>query len=95
MKDGKIDDIYTAELAEVSKAFQWYIEHVFPQLGVDTRHEEVLWNNLPELSSMVAVAGIFRHIRKPRYTETHLVVISGGNTDRVKVQTAMDAAQSS
>jgi len=93
MRDGKITDIYTSELRDVGKSYTWYIEHVLPILGVDTDNEEAVWANLPEVSSMVAVSGLFKHIRETgARNQTHLVVISGGNINREKAKIAMAAA---
>jgi threonine dehydratase len=81
MKDGKIDDIYTSELRQVGLAYQWYIDHVVPQLGED---------RLPEVSSMVALAGVFEHLeRTGAENQTQLVIVSGGNTDLDKVRAAL------
>lgn len=94
MKDGKIDDVYTSTVKEVGQAYQWYIEHVLPVLGVDTSDSEVVWNNLPELSSMVAVSGLFKYLEKTGIqNQTHVALISGGNINRERSQQAMDAAQ--
>lgn len=95
IKDGKIDEIYTSELCDVGEAYDWYIKNVLPQLGVDTSDQEAVWQNVPELSSMVTVAGMFRHIRQTGVqNQTHLVLMSGANIDRVKIQKAMDAFRS-
>lgn len=92
MRDGKIDDIATSTLAEVGEAYDWYIKNVLPVLGVDTADQEAVWNNIPELSSMVAVAGALKQLRKFGVrNETHLVLISGGNINRERAQKAMDA----
>ena len=92
IKEGKIDDIYTSELADVGEAYEWFIANVLPQLGVDTNNEEAVWDSLPEHSSMVALAGMFRHIRETdAHDKTHLVLISGANIDRVKIHKAMEA----
>jgi len=40
----------------------------------------------------VALAGMFRHIRETdAHDQTHLVLISGANIDRVKIHKAMEA----
>lgn len=92
LKDGKVDDIYTSSLEEVGEAYDWYAREVVPMFGVDTNEKEALWSNLPELSSMVAISGLFKHIRKTgAHNQTHFVLVSGGNINRERAQTAMDA----
>ncbi len=93
MKDGKITDIYTTTVQEVGQAYAWYIEHVLPVLGVDSHDQEAVWHNLPEMSSMVAIAGLFKHIRQTGVRQqTHVVVVSGANINRERSQVAIDAA---
>ncbi|MDN5835099.1 MAG: pyridoxal-phosphate dependent enzyme [bacterium] len=93
MLEGKIDDIYTSSVKEVGQAYVWYIDHVLPVLGVDTGDSEAVWNNLPELSSMVAVSGMFKYLEKSGIeNQTHVVLISGGNINRQRSQVAIDAA---
>ncbi len=84
MKDGRIDDIYTSRLGQVGLAYRWYSDHVVPQIGDD---------RLPEVSSMVAVAGVFKHVEcTGAENQTHLVIVSGGNTDLNKVRAALRSA---
>jgi threonine dehydratase len=94
IRDGKIDDIYTIEsLAEVGAAYMWYMQNAMPALGVDTSNDAAVWDAMPEVSSMVAVAGVLKHLRESgTQNQTHLVIISGSNTDRESFQHAIDAA---
>lgn len=93
MKDGKIKDIYTSSVKEVGQAYDWYIKQVLPIFGVDVNDKEAVWNNLPEMSSMVAISGLFKHIRETgAHDQTHVVLISGANINRQRSQAAMDAA---
>lgn len=93
MKDGKIKDIYTSTVEEVGQAYNWYIEHVLPVFGVDKSDTEAVWNHLPEMSSMVAISGLFKHIRETGVRDqTHVVMVSGANINRERSQVAIDAA---
>jgi threonine dehydratase len=91
-KDGKIDSVYVMNLAEVGEAYEWYKEVVLPQLGVNVEDDAEMWRYLPEVSSMVAIAGLFKHLRQTRAEgETHVAVVTGGNTERQHAETAMEA----
>ena len=94
IRDGKIDDIFTVEsLGEVGVAYRWYRHNAMPALGVDTSSEAAVWDAMPEVSSMVAVAGMLRHLRESgARDQAHVVIISGSNTDRESFQHAVDAA---
>ncbi len=93
MKDGKITDIYTSTVEEVGHAYAWYREHVLPLLGGNPHDTETAWQYLPELSSMVAISGLLNHLRRTgARDQTHVVVVSGGNTNRERSQAAIDAA---
>lgn len=92
LKDGKVDGIYVVDLASVGQAYEWYTEAVLPQLGVDRHDPEQVRDHLPEVSSMVAVAGLFEHLRDTGVeNQSHLVVVSGGNTDHSNVEAALEA----
>lgn len=93
IRDGKIDDIRTIEgLAEVGAAYAWYVQNAMPALDVDTSDDSAVWNAMPEVSSMVAVAGLLRHLRESgARNQAHLVIITGSNTDRESYQHAIDA----
>lgn len=94
MRDGKIKDIYTSTVEEVGQAYNWYINKVLPIFGVDKRDIEAVWDNLPEMSSMVAISGLFKHIRETgAHDQTHVVLVSGANINRQRSQVAIDAAQ--
>jgi len=90
--EGKVDRILVSGLEDVGRAYEWYRQVVLAQIGVDVLDEEAYWASMPEVSSMVAVAGLFQHLRRTRATnETHLVIITGGNTDRSKAEAVMAA----
>lgn len=96
LKDGKVDRIYVVDLAAVGQAYEWYTEVVLPQLGVDRHDPEKARGHLPEVSSMVAVAGLFEHLKDSgAENQSHLVVVSGGNTDHSNVQAAFEAHRAS
>ncbi|HET8884192.1 MAG TPA: pyridoxal-phosphate dependent enzyme [Candidatus Saccharimonadales bacterium] len=97
IKDGKIDDIHTVpNLAPVGAAYKWYIDTVMPALGIDTSDKTAVWDNLPEVSSMVTVAGVFEHLKQTNASnQTHLILISGSNTDEQSYQHTMDAYEAS
>lgn len=97
IKDGKIDDIHTVPgLAPVGAAYQWYIDTVMPALGIDTNDKAAVWDNMPEVSSMVTVAGVFEHLEQTdAHDQTHLILISGSNTDEQSYQHTMDAYKAS
>ena len=93
MRDGKIDNIYTSTLRETGMAYRWYIAHAMPDLGVDISNIEDVWNNLPELSSIVAVSGLFKYLQESGVrNKTHLVIITGGNVDHEHTMDALHAA---
>jgi threonine dehydratase len=92
LRDGKVDGMYVVDLAAVGQAYEWYTEVVLPQLGVDPRDPKRSRDHLPEVSSMVAVAGLFEHLRASgAESQSHLVVVSGGNTDHANVRAAVEA----
>lgn len=96
LKDGKVDRIYVVGLAAVGQAYEWYTDVVLPQLGVDPHDPEQARDHLPEVSSMVAVAGLFEHLRKSGVeNQSHLVIITGGNTDHGNVHAALEAHRAS
>ncbi len=92
--EGKVTDIRTVSLASVGQAYYWYISNVLPQLGVNTNEEHEVWDNMPEVSAMVALAETLEHAQDENVAnESHLVVITGGNTDRSKAEATMAQAQ--
>ncbi|HET6562226.1 MAG TPA: pyridoxal-phosphate dependent enzyme [Marmoricola sp.] len=92
LKDGRVDRIYVVDLAAVGQAYEWYSGVVLPQLGFDLHDPDQVRQHLPEVSSMVAVAGLCEHLRQVRAeNQTHLVVVSGGNTDHENVRAAVEA----
>jgi threonine dehydratase len=92
LRDRKIEGVLVSTLADVGAAYDWYRSAVLPRLGVDSGDEEEVWSNLPEVSSMVAIAGLLRYLRESEARDqTHLVVVSGGNLDRTSARAAMAA----
>jgi threonine dehydratase len=92
LRDRKVDGVLVATLAEVGAAYEWYRSAALPQLGVHPTDEEEVWSTLPEVSSMVAIAGLLRYLRESEsWGQAHLVVVSGGNLDRASARAAMAA----
>src|SRR4051794_1282952 len=92
LRDRKVDGVLVSTLADVGAAYDWYRSAVLPRLGIDPEDEEEVWSNLPEVSSMVAIAGLLRYLRESKARgQTHLVVVSGGNLDRGSARAAMAA----
>src|SRR3954454_6769400 len=92
LRDRKVEGVLVSTLADVGAAYDWYRSAVLPRLGVDSGDEEEVWSNLPEVSSMVAIAGLLRYLRQSEARgQTHLVVVSGGNLDRASARAAMAA----
>lgn len=92
MKQRMIDDVFTSTLADTGMAYRWYIDAVLPELGVDISNEQDVWDNLPELSSIVAISGLFKYLSEYRIqNQTHLVVVSGGNTNHLRTELALNA----
>jgi threonine dehydratase len=92
LRDRKVEGVLVSTLADVGAAYDWYRSAVLPRLGVDSGDEEQVWSNLPEVSSMVAIAGLLRYLRESEARDqTHLVVVSGGNLDRASARAATAA----
>lgn len=91
-KDGKIDGMYVVSVPEIGEAYDWYEHHVLPQLGINIHDMNEVWSHLPEVSAMVAIAGLIKYIRTTHATHgTHLTVISGANIDRDKAKLVMNS----
>jgi threonine dehydratase len=93
LKSGKIDEIYTvSELADIASAYQWYFANALPALGVNTNDEAAVWDATPEVSSIVPIAGLFKHLKKTgAKNQTHVVIISGANTNRESYDRVMNS----
>lgn len=95
IKDDKLTDIHTVKsLAPVGAAYEWYIATVMPKLGVDITDKQAVWDNMPEVSSMVTVAGTLEHLQQVgAKNQTHLILMSGSNTDEESYNHAVQAYQ--
>lgn len=109
IREGLIDRVSVSSMAAVGEAYLWYRRHVLPTLGVtDSRNldappagdgspdfSEDVWQMLPEVSSMVAVAGLLDDLRTAEGSATgpqdHVLVITGANTNRRAVTAALEA----
>jgi threonine dehydratase len=92
LRDRKVDGVLVSTLADVGAAYDWYRSAVLPRLGIDPADERRVWSHLPEVSSMVAIAGLLRYLRQSEARgQTHLVIVSGGNLNRASATAAMAA----
>jgi threonine dehydratase len=95
LREGKVDGVAVSTLAEVGEAYEWYVACVLPVLGTDPADPGAVWAALPEVSSMVAISGLLRYLRDSGIRDqTHVVVVTGGNTDRANARAAMEASGS-
>lgn len=95
LREGKVDGVLVSTLAEVGEAYEWYVACVLPVLGIDPADPSGVWAVLPEVSSMVAISGLFRYLNDSGIRgRRHVVVVSGGNTDRANARAAMEASDS-
>lgn len=85
LRAGLVDGVRVATLAETGEAYDWYRRAV-------AKTTDWSWDRLPEVSSMVAVAGALRWLEENDvHGGDHLVVVTGGNTDPVKATAALRA----
>lgn len=92
LREGKVDGVLVSTLAEVGEAYEWYIASVLPALGIDPADHGEVWEVLPEVSSLVAISGLLRYLHDSGVRgQSHVVVVTGGNTDRANVRAAMEA----
>lgn len=86
LRAGLVDGVRVATLAETGAAYEWYRRTVFPD------STDWPWGELPEVSSMVAVAGALRWLAENDvHGGDHVVVVTGGNTDPSKATAALEA----
>jgi len=90
LRDGLVAGVDVTTLRGVGGAYAWWIEHARPALGESDRPPDLA--GLPEVSSMVAVAGVLRHLEERGIVDgDHLVVVSGGNTDPTSARATVAA----
>lgn len=89
---GLVRYIRVTTLAEVGRAYDWYDRHAAPEL----RRAGITSDGAltPEVSSMVAVAGVLTDLQQ--FTSSggaHVVVLTGGNTNPAAVAAARAASR--
>ena len=107
IREGLIASVSVSSMAAVGEAYLWYRRYVLPTLGVlhdggtDDRAavkghsdwSEETWQMLPEVSSMVAVAGLLDYLKNTESSgaQDHVLVITGANTNRNAVAATLEA----
>lgn len=91
LREGLVEDVRVHTMAATGSAYRWYRRNVLSDDGEEAGPwYEAVWAALPEVSSMVAVAGVLDWLERTGVQDAeHLVVITGGNTDPQKAQTVL------
>lgn len=102
LREGLVEEVLVSTMPSVGRAYRWFRSNVPAGSGFlgeahdcaeerATGWDEEVWAGLPEVSSMVAVAGVLEWLARTGVRDSaHVVVITGGNTDPQKAQAVLE-----